>query len=292
MRKILYLAVLVVLIVSCRQSGQEESKSQSLSDADTELANIIGEVTSYWDKFDFADTTWLVRPRHELEQVFAQWVDGALIVYYEGGLALSDIPVRRAMACDAMLVRFMEMGERCFRDPNSPWRCEELYIPMLKAALASGVDDVHKSKYKAHLETAMMNRKGTIATDFAYVTAGGEPGRLHDVLTDYTLLYFFNPGCHDCERVSGIISTSPKINTLIVQGRLTVLALYPDEDMTAWNEHQGENDESWITARYAAASERDKYDLPAIPNLYLLDRDKRVLLKDAMVEEVIGYLSM
>lgn len=286
------LAILVVLIVSCSQPRQEKKESPAVSVADRELEYIVGEVTSYWDKFDFADTTWLVRPRHELEQLFAQWADGALIVYYEGGIALSDIPVRRAMVCDAMLVRFMEMGDRCFRDPNSPWRCEELYIPMLEAALASDVDEVHKSKYKAHLETAMMNRQGTIATDFAYVTDGGVPGRLHDASTDYTLLYFFNPGCHDCERVSGVIATSPKINTLIVQGRLTVLALYPDEDVTAWTEHRGENDESWITARYATALERDKYDLPAIPNLYLLDRNKRVLLKDAMIEEVIGYLSM
>ena len=36
---------------------------------------------------------------------------------------------------------------------------------------------------------------------------------------------------------------------------------------------------------------RELYDLKAMPTLYLLDKDKKVLLKDAPVEQVEQYLA-
>ena len=50
--------------------------------------------------------------------------------------------------------------------------------------------------------------------------------------------------------------------------------------------------DSWVVAYDAeqAVNEKETYVLPAIPTLYLLDRDKRVLLKDAPVEQVEYYL--
>ena len=37
---------------------------------------------------------------------------------------------------------------------------------------------------------------------------------------------------------------------------------------------------------------RGLYDIRAIPTRYLLDGEKRVLLKDAPLERIIGYLAM
>jgi hypothetical protein len=37
--------------------------------------------------------------------------------------------------------------------------------------------------------------------------------------------------------------------------------------------------------------DRELYDLKAMPTLYLLDKDKKVLLKDAPVEQVEQYLA-
>lgn len=287
---LLSVVIVAVVLVACGGKDKTAGDTAEVNHAVCDLDLLVRDVSRYWDDFDFSDTTWLSLPQQEVEGLFLQWAEGALFAYYECDTALSGALIRRAAVNPQMLVRFMEMGEKCFRDPNSPWRCEELYIPMLEAALKADAGEAYNRRYREHLRLAMMNRQGTVANDFTYINDARQKGALYEIDAEYLLLYFFNPGCHDCGRVSGIIANSQPVNRLIEQGRLVVVALYPDEDMAAWNEHRGENPKSWITARYACEEDREKYDLPAIPNLYLLGRDKTVLLKDATVEEIIGYL--
>ena len=64
-------------------------------------------------------------------------------------------------------------------------------------------------------------------------------------------------------------------------------------DLAEWREYRGHIPPSWINGYDAGCVVREKslYDLHAIPALYLLDRDKRVLVKDSTdvpyIEEVI-----
>ena len=88
------------------------------------------------------------------------------------------------------------------------------------------------------------------------------------------------------------LSKSQSIGELLRSHRLTLLALYPDKDLELWRKYLPEMPDSWVVAYDAeqAVNEKETYVLPAIPTLYLLDRDKRVLLKDAPVEQVEYYL--
>ena len=92
-----------------------------------------------------------------------------------------------------------------------------------------------------------------------------------------------------CERIRAEIVASPLLSEMIRAGRLEVLALYPDEDLTAWRAHAPQVPSLWINAYDAGAriSKEEFYDLKAIPSMYLLDRDKRVLAKDAFE---VGYI--
>mgnify|MGYP002559193529 CR=1 FL=1 len=89
------------------------------------------------------------------------------------------------------------------------------------------------------------------------------------------------------------ISGSPMLSEMIERGRLKILALYPDEDLTEWRNYRDHIPATWINAYDAGCLVRENgtYDLTAIPSLYLLDSDKRVLVKDCTdvpyIEEVI-----
>ena len=65
---------------------------------------------------------------------------------------------------------------------------------------------------------------------------------------------------------------------MIRAGRLEVLALYPDEDLTAWRAHAPQVPSSWINAydKGCVVREKSLSDLHAVPALYLLDSRKRV----------------
>ena len=173
-------------------------------------------------------------------------------------------------------------------------RNEEFYIPVLDAMLASPLlEEIEKVRPKARRELAQKNRIGTKALNFSYTLASGAQGSLYQQQADYILLFINNPGCGMCKQLREQIAGSPMLSEMIERGRLKILALYPDEDLAEWREYRGHIPPSWINGYDAGCVVREKslYDLHAIPALYLLDRDKRVLVKDSTdvpyIEEVI-----
>lgn len=85
-----------------------------------------------------------------------------------------------------------------------------------------------------------------------------------------------------CGQVSSDLKSSEIISGLVENGMLTVLSVYPDEDIGEWTRHYDEQPSSWIRCydRGCRIREKGLYNLEAIPSLYLLDRNKRVILKD------------
>ena len=106
------------------------------------------------------------------------------------------------------------------------------------------------------------------------------------------MLMFYNPGCPECGRIEEYIPQSDVFAPLIASGRLRVLAIYPDEDVEAWRSHLPQMPAGWTVGH--TPMERGgtaAYHLPGIPALYLLDRDKTVLVKDRPVEVIEEWLA-
>ena len=62
--------------------------------------------------------------------------------------------------------------------------------------------------------------------------------------------------------------------------------------MQKWREYLPNYPKDWINGYDYTFSLRDsrKYDIRAIPSLYLLDAGKRVIMKDAPTSDVLSYL--
>ena len=251
----------------------------------------------YWDGFDFADTLFLARADTSgMFETFARYV-----------MVLSDRPadpapmdslMRRAAVSRPMLDYFSMLADGVLHDPNSPLRNDEFYIPVLQAVLAAPWYDAYERLAPEYaLKMAMQNRVGQPANDFTFERITFERGSLYGLRSEYVLLFVSNPGCALCREVREQIASSPMLSEMIERGRLAVLVLYPDEELDAWRAHAGEIPPAWINARDPGCVVRDSglYDLRAIPSLYLLDADKRVLVKDsadvALIEETIDRRS-
>lgn len=237
----------------------------------------------YWDLFDFADTTvW--NDREYTLQTFSIYFSGLSGAPEDVAELSTGNMLRLAEADSTAFFNVIELCETILDDPNSPMRNEDLYIHILRRMLASDrLDEYGKMRPAYRLEMSLKNRPGTQAADFAYVDSEGREGRLHTIEAPFTLLFISNPGCEACKTLRDGISASPLLTELIAGGKLKVLSLYPDQDITEWRNHSSEIPAGWIDARDPELAVRDGglYDLRAIPTLYLLDRDKRVLIKDA-----------
>lgn len=247
----------------------------------------------YWDRFDFSDTLFLTRvDSSQLFEAYARYV--VLLGGRPTDGAPMDSLMRRASTSRRMLDYFSKMAEVVLHDPNSPLRNDEFYIPVLEAQLrAPWYDEYERIAPQYDLQIARQNRLGQPANDFRYTLASGRSGTLYGLDAEYVLLFINNPGCAMCREIREAISSSPMLTEMIEHGRLQVLAIYPDEDLSEWRAYRDEMPASWINAYDKGCVIRNEllYDLQAIPALYLLDRNKRVLVKDsvdvAQIEEVI-----
>lgn len=236
----------------------------------------------YWDSIDFADTLLLsTLDTGQLTKAFAFYAGS---FFSEADTTAAETVLRRASVSKQGLDYISMLAERVLYDPNSPMRNDEMYIPFIEAQAASALyDEWERASAAELLRLVKRNRPHHRAEDFVYTLRDGRRGTLYGLKADYVLLFFHNPGCPMCRTLTEQIKSSPLLARMIADGRLKVLAVYPDENTAEWDAGRGEIPSSWSDARDADGliSDRALYDLKAIPSLYLLDADKRVLVKDA-----------
>ena len=271
-----------MLLDSCGSSVQAKPQKESVESPKDE---------TFWDGYDFNNIALIHQP-DITEQKFANFcVALSSMKEPERNRQVDTLLTRSLRGSRDMFANFMTLAEKYLYDPNSPYRDGELYLPFLQWTIHSKkIEDIWKERPRYQLKLVLENRVGTQAHDFHYITKGKNKSTLYSIKSEYTLIYFNNPECHDCGRVHGYLVASKVFTTMLQTGRLKLLALYPDEDLGAWARHKDEYPSSWIAARYAKKADREAYHLPAIPSLYLLDINKKVLLKDATVEAVEEYL--
>lgn len=251
----------------------------------------------FWDNFNFKDSTFLQEPEM-IEQAFVDFLDLLSHAPTEKGQKALVALMNSASVNNGMFLHFINLTEKYLYDPNSPVRNEEFYIPVLNTIITSSrLDDTFKVRPRYQLRMALKNRPGDVAADFRYTLATGTVARMSSIKADYTILFFNNPDCHDCERVKNYIRDSKVFNLMTRAGSmpsLRILAVYPDADIALWKKHRDEYPPFMINSFDAGqvVTNQELYDLKAIPAFYLLDKEKRVVLKDAPIEQIEEQLRM
>ncbi len=193
---------------------------------------------------------------------------------------------------DSVAFRYVSaVMETALGRPESEYRNDDLYIHLQEARLnTSFYISQERDAIEANLRLTQQNRPGAEANNFSYSLASGEIKTMHDIDADYTLLFFYNPECPACKQMKAALYTDPIVNGRIMEGRLAVLAIYTDSDTVLWRKHLGEMPGNWIMGRdHEERLWKERvYDLRAIPSVYLLDRMKRVILKDCQTESTIS----
>ncbi len=236
-----------------------------LGDKDNELSPLEQKTQQQWQDFSMASVESISSPHFE-----QAWVDYIWDLQHQNPQwaakqlkATMDLISPSAEALEA----FFDLSERYLYDPNSPMRNDELFIPILERFIADlQIAPELKMRPEALLKMAQLNRVGTVASDFQL----DDGRRLHQVEAPFTLLYFHDPDCGDCKRVGSIIEGSALLGEMEQQRAVSVVKV-----MASGNEQLD-----------------SLYDLKAIPTLYLLDEQKRVLLKDTSIEIILNSLSI
>lgn len=242
----------------------------------------------FWEAYDFADTT--AYNRAVGEQGVADFLgligmaDEALVgeaikIYLD-----ACMPVKVSREYHTTLMRHY-LG-----NAESPLRNDALYEQFLVQSQTyyTATDVAERERTAYELQMLRLNRVGSIAKDFSLIRRDGTRGHLFDIASPYTLIVFTDPTCDKCQAQLSQMVDLPQLK----HSKLSVVLLYPDVDTDVWRKTPKALPAQWIDA-YSPQGEVmtvPLYHLPALPSLYLLDAEKRVLLRDASLDELLQYL--
>lgn len=311
-------AGLGALLCACGRSGGDRNKEETGSEVRAfpmvSIPSVVGGdpvqraeylAGHWWDgyfsKGGRTDSAYVLGvPKDEVEQNVANYITILHLLpvneaqKYVAGL-FSDVEagcLRDSLHSNAAYILLTDLFTKYLYDANSPLRSEDLYAPFVKGLVSSPLTEKSKlAGYRFELEKCAMNPCGSVAADFAFLDARGRRYRLSGVEAGYTLLFFSNPGCQSCREIIDEISSRPYIDDLIEAGHLAVVNVYIDGEVDKWKEYEPNYPDNWINGYdpVGAINEGELYYVRAIPSLYLLDSQKRVMLKDAPVDRVLGF---
>lgn len=286
-RYTLGLLFILIGLSSCAPKGESNATDSFVN---TEANN---QLLHYWDDFDVADTAALNNPNVG-EQAFVDFIAAFP--------SNSDTVVKRAIYSLFAKVTQNSLSQRYFikqfehylYDANSPMRNDTYYQYVLEALLQSNSLDVaDQYRFGERLKLVSKNQVGKQALDFKVELVDGAKTNIYDINSPFTLLFFYEPGCSHCEAAIEQFQNTAAFQNLVSQNTLKVMAVYAAGDRNTWNNYQSQIPTSWINGFDwdEQILSNAIYDLKASPTIYLLDQDKKVILKDTDLSQVVLFFN-
>ena len=130
------------------------------------------------------------------------------------------------------------------------------------------------------------------AEDFVAVTVEGQDMRLSDLPKGrLTVLMFFDSDCGACRRALFGLKHSSLVKQLISEEVLQVLTVHVGYEERLWREMLDDMPETWVkTTQKTDMRDSKCYDLSDLPALYLLDADRKIMVRASYAEQLIEVL--
>lgn len=246
----------------------------------------------FWDSMDWTDSA-LVDDGIFMEQNSANFYSVLAIADSLDSSKAVKVMLDGAAVNRQAYESLARIAELYLYDTSSPMLDEESYMVIVDRLIADGIlDRTTQIRLADRHDGMMLNRKGAIASDFAFV---GRDGRAERVLSacvsdaDFTLLIFYDPDCSLCDEAERHIAGNAMLADLIAAKRLSVVAVCPYGEMDdVWMTHAERLPADWIVgfSEELASDEYELYELRATPTIYLLDRVGKVVAKNVSVDKV------
>lgn len=245
-----------------------------------------------FDFYDFNDERLLYTP-----MTSDKIKDYAKLLYQfeeSDGVPFIEMLLKKMKISMTTYYLFFDQLERVLGIIYSPFWTEDLYIAMLEDALKiPNLEEARQVRYTQELIRINKNRKGDILPDFAIQLSNDSLTTLYHVESDYLILYFQNPDCPTCVTVREAMKNMNILNQAIASGKVKVLTIYFEEDEALWRQYlDHEANSSYLHGwNYLHNIETDNlFDLRTIPYIFLVDKNKKVIKKDLLVNEIEYYV--
>ena len=141
-------------------------------------------------------------------------------------------------------------------------------------------------------QTPVLSDSIPMAENFKAVTAEGRVVEL-DSLPKWrlTILVFFDPDCSNCRQAIFGLKHSSLVKQLIEEKVLQVMTVHVGYEERLWRDMLGDMPDTWVkTTTTVEMLDGKCYDLSSMPALYLLDADRKIMMRSSYAEDLIEVL--
>lgn len=179
-----------------------------------------------------------------------------------------------------ILYQFTKAAEKNIYGPRAEVWIDELYVRILRAALAN--KKFPKSK-RARYELQLKQLEGTLVGNtparFDFVRPNGDPAQFFPMSTP-TIIIFGDPDCNDCRMGKLRMQANVAFSKAVTDGKINVLFIIPDAD-EGWQAKVSDFPKNWSVG--ASDTVADIYDIREIPEVYVIGPDGKVANKHISV---------
>lgn len=199
------------------------------------------------------------------------------------------------MAVERTLERFpkntldlTKLAETYLYGDSGEFVLEEVYLPFVRAVVkAKKVPGAEKARYEAQLKVLESSMVGQRLPRIEARARDGSKTAIDSVVgsSASVLLFVNDPECDDCRLARSRLAADYNTGQLVEKGLLRVISAYPGEYSDEWTQETATYPKEW---EVVAAGDLDQYiDLRKQPTIYFLDKDMKVLLKNAEIDYIL-----
>lgn len=244
----------------------------------------------FWDNFDFNEDGLI---NTKIFTTKASFFFERLTQPTPAGFIESvDILAKKSMANPVMMRNSLRWLVTAFENPKNKGT-DEVFVHIFDNYFTTpeenGIDVATFSRVEQKANYFRPVLVGKIAPNITLLDENDQPQSLHNFKAKYTMLYFFSPLCDKC-RVA-----TPKVVELFKQYEakgLKGFAVCTDDKKEYWKAYLKENKLPWTCVMDTDddLTVESKYSPNSLPNVFILDKDKKILANRVEFEELENAL--
>lgn len=284
MKKALTLFFLLVSFSGVSQDFVLPCIPDTIKEKDDRIEYIV---LHYWDNYDFEDPYIFIEGNTMLE-------------YF---VLLKDVPynvssesifqtLNKASRSNQIFSLFIDTYRVYLFNPESYFCDYEKYLAVDEYVINNErISQSKKREFELERKVINSNRIGTTATDFVVTDKDNNPIELYGTEAEYLLVFFHNPNCGICAETKEKLLKSEVVGRMIDAGKLKVFAVCPYDEYDLWE--TTEYPENWLSGydKEQRINKEYLYYFLESSSIYLLDKDKNILMKDARFDFLETFLS-
>ena len=236
----------------------------------------------YFDNFDLSDPRVMrsglihTKIEHFLQKLSYQYPDSQSVAM--------DYLIRKmgnnSEAFQYYLVHFLNEAARSKR-----MGMDAVYVHLIDNYYAKGLatwtEKEQLDKLLAQAETIRPLLIGKTAPDLTFYKESGEAVSIHSIPAEYTVLFFWDPECGHCKKSTPAVVDF--YNHYKDKGvEILAICTKTGQDISScWSTIKERGMDIWVNAadQYMRNRYKTVYDVKTTPQIYILDKDKKIIIK-------------